>query len=62
MLSSEEKKRITEDLNQCQTVGEVFAYLAKKYQLENCKLGFLTKKKYIEGTITAINALNPKPR
>lgn len=59
MLTSQEKKQITDDLNKLDNIGDMFEYLDRKYELKKAKIGPISKPMYIKGCITAIEMFKP---
>lgn len=62
MLTPAERKKLESDLNRYDNVGDIFKYLQRHYDLDNTKLGMLTKEPFISGIVKGINALNPTPK
>lgn len=62
MISIQEKNELKAKLLRCSTVQEVFDILENIYDLDNAKLGPLTKSLFVDGAIKGIIMMNPKKR
>jgi hypothetical protein len=57
-----EKEDLSNALNCCDNVSQMFAILQSRYNLEACKPGLITKKTLVNGLLTAFEMLKPEKR
>jgi hypothetical protein len=55
-----EEQILREKLNSCETIGDMLKVLQLRYDLHNCKVGFLSKPLVVNGLISSFKMLNPK--
>jgi hypothetical protein len=60
MINSKDIQDITNRLNNCNNVNEMFEELKNKFDLETCKPSSITKPLFVKGIISGIKLLNPK--
>ena len=62
MLTPEEKKKLTTELNQFDNIEDMLIYLNTRYDLKKAKLGIVTKPMFVNGILKAIEAAKPPKR
>lgn len=58
-MRPDERKQLTEELKACNTYGDLFKKLLDKYELDQMKLGMVSKPFIINTLIEQIDKLNP---
>lgn len=53
---------VLDELEECETVGEILDVLSDAYVLEECKVGTIVKRKLIDNLEKVVKTLNPQPR
>jgi hypothetical protein len=56
------KEQFERQLNTCKNLREIFETCNTWYEIENCKLGIVSKPLIVKGIISALTILNPKER
>jgi hypothetical protein len=60
MLSSNEKKILSDNLKDCKNVQEMFNLLSNTFDLRGCEPGAIAKPLFISGILKGIDLVNPK--
>jgi hypothetical protein len=59
MINPKDLEKINEELNECETAGQMFKVLQSYFDLDNCKIGSIIKPMFIKGILTGLKLISP---